>query len=163
MNIRYCTIYRGNNLCTSISEYDESLPAPIKQDDIVIYQEDPNNPYLQVGYFLPDIDNPKSAIPPCAPNLSQSDQYTAWMTILALGYNDITGIKLKTDLNSQLMFTSLIAWFREALELGGLQNDSLINIYDYNSKEYSMTVIDIRKLMVRYGQYIKAIYDRYAP
>lgn len=95
---------------------------------------------------------------------SNADEYIVWQNVQNEGYVDqITNIKLKTTIAAQTRFASMIVLVKEAIDLGFITNDSNQTIYDYNEQPHTMTTMELRQLMLRYGLYCKYIFDEYAP
>jgi len=87
-----------------------------------------------------------------------------WQNKLAEGYLDVpSGIKLKTTMDAQSLFTSMVALVKEGLDMSALTNDTNVSIWDYNGVEQSMTVLAMRQLLFRYGLYCKSIFDAFKP
>jgi hypothetical protein len=104
------------------------------------------------------------ATPEALAAIAKQEEYTVWQSKLEEGYLDpVTSIKLKTTESAQSLFTSMTALINEAINLGALANDSNTSIWDYHEAEQTMTVLQLRQLLLRYGMYCKSMFDLYKP
>lgn len=121
-----------------------------------------------VATWIDDGKGPMPTQQECQDALNAEDVYQAQIASYADsmtgGYEDAdTGIKLKTTQAAQDKFTSLITMLQEGLALGVITNDSNQVIWNYDNQPITLTVLQIRQLLFRYGIYCKTFFDEYAP
>ncbi len=77
--------------------------------------------------------------------------------------DDVTGVKLKTTKHAQEMFTGLVTMLQEGISLGLITNDTEQVIWNYDNEPVTLTVLQIRQILFRYGMHCKSFFDEYAP
>ena len=87
-----------------------------------------------------------------------------WQGHLDAGYVDaLTGIKLKTTEYAQAKFSQAEIWLKSALEQGALTPASQQTIFDFDDVERTLSVAELRGLLLRYGFHCVQIFNNYAP
>lgn len=76
---------------------------------------------------------------------------------LEKGYTDNSGIKLKATVVAQGRFTSLVTGMQVAEKLGQADNNTPVEITDYDDVPRSMSWIELQILMLRYMVYCKYV------
>ena len=76
---------------------------------------------------------------------------------LEKGYTDDSGIKLKATVVAQGRFTSLVTGMQVAEKLGQADNNTPVEITDYDDVPRSMSWIELQILMLRYMVYCKYV------
>jgi hypothetical protein len=92
------------------------------------------------------------------------EQIASYVDALDSGYIDSeTGITLKTTAHAQAMFTSMVTMLQEGLCLGVITNSTEQVIWNFDNEPVTLTVLEIRQLLFRYGMHCKNFFDLYAP
>lgn len=77
------------------------------------------------------------------------------------GYLDQqTGFKLKTDLESQSLFTNYTTLLQMGVDYNSVPLSQIIDFDDYDNNVKYLTIQDFFALMFRYGMYCKTIFDQ---
>lgn len=96
--------------------------------------------------------------------LSAMTEEERWEHELNKGWiDDVSGIKLDTKEKSQSLFTSMIALVNEGVSMGQLSLNDQVNIWDFNGVQKTMSVLELKILLFKYGIYCKNIFDSYKP
>ena len=87
-----------------------------------------------------------------------------WQDKLAGGWvDDVTGIKLKTTEAARNLFSGQVTMIREAIDAGILNGSVPLEIWDYNEQPHTLTVTELRGLLLRYGLAWAQMFNQYAP
>jgi hypothetical protein len=119
---------------------------------------------MAVETWIDDGQGPIPTQEQCAAALATPNDDELYQTAIESGYLDeTTGVKLKTTKHAQEMFTALVTMLQEGISLGLITNDTLQVIWDFNNEPVTLTVLQIRQLLFRYGMHCKTFFDDYAP
>lgn len=91
-------------------------------------------------------------------------QKAIWEQKLAAGWtDDVTGIKLKTDIESRNSFTGEFSLTKALLEDGLVQPTDSAPFWDYNEQLHTLTLADIQGMLIRYGIAWRQMFNEFAP
>ena len=135
-------------------------PVEIRGDD---WQESNHsfNSQKELDAYLSDNIASKPVMHEVPPQKEASE---IWQEKLDGGWLDqLTNIKLKTNKEARDLFTGQVVMLREALDAGVLTADAELSIWDYHEQSHTLTVSQLRGLLLRYGIAWQQMFAEFAP
>lgn len=91
--------------------------------------------------------------PPVTTPPTPSEPEATRDSVLAEGYVDESGVKLKASIEAQARFTAMTAGYINKVSLGEVNDDTIVYFYDFNDVPTPVTYLQYRQLMSRYQNY----------